>query len=639
LQFVQLIVQTTPVRLFRSGNALLTVLCMAALTAAMQPTRMQPMQPTQPITSRELRKAVSQARRCDDESCIALVRACESIDGGNANGKTALMLAAQFRPTAAVVEELLRRGAKVDATTRRGHTALIFAAGRGRDATILTLLHAGASAKVRTVTGDTALDMARGRASPEVVALLEHAEAAEGGTWRSFVDDADALAAQAEHAKTCAVCRAKLGELVDDASNEAERREAALAAETAATSERCRAAEDTAVLSRALVLSACAAAAASRPTPVRDASKRVLGPALVDAAARDAPTLLRACADGALGRALPTRDRRPIRLVLEALLGGGALFEPAALVDFARADPQSYATALELYARRGASDPACATELWKIALEALGRRLHAGEALGVYGVLAASRRRRKSEGGATVDSLVHARAWGVACLPGGDGVDAIDALAVTLGVGAKYRAAIGAPEPPPVAKSAPAVAYASLPPLAPVASVVWVGDAASLDAAGAAVAAASRVAVDTEWGAAGDDDAAAPPALIQAAVGERVYLVDALSLCGTDALGRFVERLLLDGEGPLLGFAFEHDRVRLEALLPAATGRPRRPVVDLQRAGHVGLRDACATWLGRRLDKSEQCSDWERRPLSRAQIAYAALDAAVLFALHDAMCA
>ncbi len=592
----------------------------------------QPMQPTQPITSRELRKAVSQARRCDDESCIALVRACpaESIDGGNANGKTALMLAAQFRSTAAVVDELLRRGANVDSTTRRGHTALIFAAGRGRDATIVTLLHAGASARVRTVTGDTALDMARGRASPEVVALLEHAEAA-GGPWRSFVDDPDALAAQAEHAKTCAVCRAKLGEVfLDDASNEAERREAALAAETAATSERCRAAEDAVSLSRALVLSACAAAAASRPTPVRDASKRVLGPALVDAAKRDAPTLLRACADGALGRALPTRDRRPIRLVLEALLGncggdavtgggntgagdgaapivekGGALFEPAALVDFARADPQSYATALELYARCGASDPACATELWKIALEALARRLHAGEALGVYGVLAASRRRRKSEGGATVDSLVHARAWGVACLPGGDGLDAIDALAVTLGVGIKYRAAVGAPEPSLVAKSAPVVAYASLPPLAPVATVVWVGDAASLDAAGAAVAAASRVAVDTEWGAAGDDDAAAPPALIQVAVGERVYLVDALTLRGTDALGRFVERLLLDdGEGPLLGFAFEHDRFRLEALLPAAaaqSGRSRRPVVDLQRAGHVGLRDACATWLGRRL--------------------------------------
>ena len=49
------------------------------------------------------------------------MRACpaESIDGGNANGKTALMLAAQFRPTAAVVEELLRRGANFDGRRRR----------------------------------------------------------------------------------------------------------------------------------------------------------------------------------------------------------------------------------------------------------------------------------------------------------------------------------------------------------------------------------------------------------------------------------------------------------------------------------------------------------------------------------------
>ena len=99
---------------------------------------MQPMQSTSP---RELRKAVSH-KRYDDDVCIALVKSCPDIDAGNANGKTALMLAAQFRPTAAVVEELLRCGASADSTTRRGHTALIFAAGRGRDATITTLLHA-----------------------------------------------------------------------------------------------------------------------------------------------------------------------------------------------------------------------------------------------------------------------------------------------------------------------------------------------------------------------------------------------------------------------------------------------------------------------------------------------------------------
>ena len=38
-----------------------------------------------------------------------------------------------------------------------------------------------------------------------------------------------------------------------------------------------------------------------------------------------------------------------------------------------------------------------------------------------------------------------------------------------------------------------------------------------------------------------------------------------------------------------------------------------------------------------RLDKTEQCSDWQRRPLSAAQIAYAAADAACLHRLDAAL--
>jgi len=50
--------------------------------------------------------------------------------------------------------------------------------------------------------------------------------------------------------------------------------------------------------------------------------------------------------------------------------------------------------------------------------------------------------------------------------------------------------------------------------------------------------------------------------------------------------------------------------------------------------GH-SLRVVCARELGFWLDKTQQASDWRRRPLSPAQIDYAALDAEVLLPLYD----
>ena len=43
------------------------------------------------------------------------------------------------------------------------------------------------------------------------------------------------------------------------------------------------------------------------------------------------------------------------------------------------------------------------------------------------------------------------------------------------------------------------------------------------------------------------------------------------------------------------------------------------------------------TWLNATLDKTEQCSDWDARPLSQSQLVYAAADAAVLLQLALAM--
>jgi len=49
----------------------------------------------------------------------------------------------------------------------------------------------------------------------------------------------------------------------------------------------------------------------------------------------------------------------------------------------------------------------------------------------------------------------------------------------------------------------------------------------------------------------------------------------------------------------------------------------------------VGLSRLAAVVLGQPLDKSQQCSEWAARPLSPAQLRYAAADAHVLTAIFD----
>ena len=46
-----------------------------------------------------------------------------------------------------------------------------------------------------------------------------------------------------------------------------------------------------------------------------------------------------------------------------------------------------------------------------------------------------------------------------------------------------------------------------------------------------------------------------------------------------------------------------------------------------------------ARTLAERLDKTEQCSEWAARPLRRAQLLYAALDAHILLRIHDTVSA
>ena len=115
------------------------------------------------------------------------------------------------------------------------------------------------------------------------------------------------------------------------------------------------------------------------------------------------------------------------------------------------------------------------------------------------------------------------------------------------------------------------------------------------------------------------------------------------------ALDALLSDVVSDATILKIGFGFAHDLARLRRSYPrlAATrdATPTR-VVDARAVAVVafpekrklaksGLAVVVASVLGAYVDKTEQCSDWQRRPLTRAQLAYAAADAHCLTVVFD----
>lgn len=121
--------------------------------------------------------------------------------------------------------------------------------------------------------------------------------------------------------------------------------------------------------------------------------------------------------------------------------------------------------------------------------------------------------------------------------------------------------------------------------------------------------------------------------LIQLATTSCTYLIDPLAIPSLDPL-----RNVLGPEGPVKVI----HNAALERRVLGETGLSLGNTFDTLAASRLlgplgakhGLGDVCQRLLGRHIDKSLQKSDWARRPLSRAQIDYAAVDAEVLVDLH-----
>lgn len=161
---------------------------------------------------------------------------------------------------------------------------------------------------------------------------------------------------------------------------------------------------------------------------------------------------------------------------------------------------------------------------------------------------------------------------------------------------------------------------------------------------------------DSEWKPSVTNDNRV--SLIQLATTERVYLVDCLSPVLDDRLWKMLGcRIFNNLEILKLGFSLHYDLQMLHKSLPLQLNLQATPCyLDLRDLWRrlkymqispfpyeqlsVSGESLCALTemcLGKKLDKSNQCSNWANRPLRQDQITYAALDAHCLLRIYQVL--
>ncbi|KAL4825714.1 hypothetical protein H8958_008470 [Nasalis larvatus] len=172
------------------------------------------------------------------------------------------------------------------------------------------------------------------------------------------------------------------------------------------------------------------------------------------------------------------------------------------------------------------------------------------------------------------------------------------------------------------------------------------------------------VGVDLEWTPVFVAGGRPRPSLLQVAVEGRVFLLDILALSqpptgqGAQAFSRLVAQLLSDASITKLGYGMVGDLQKLGASCPALAHVEKQilggmdlllvhrqmrvanmPTSGVDGAqGLRGLSLLVQQVLGTALDKTQQLSNWDRRPLCEEQLIYAAADAYCLLEVHQALC-
>lgn len=157
------------------------------------------------------------------------------------------------------------------------------------------------------------------------------------------------------------------------------------------------------------------------------------------------------------------------------------------------------------------------------------------------------------------------------------------------------------------------------------AGVEWVATAEALAEAARLWAQAPAIGFDVETTL-----ASRTLCLVQVSVGERTWIVDPFTVGELQALGDVLEApvpVKIIHNASFERSVMKKHGIALDGVYDTlAESRRRAPRVE---GGH-SLRAVCQRELGMEMDKTEQTSDWARRPLSDTQILYSALDASVL---------
>ncbi|KAI5077304.1 hypothetical protein GOP47_0007128 [Adiantum capillus-veneris] len=132
--------------------------------------------------------------------------------------------------------------------------------------------------------------------------------------------------------------------------------------------------------------------------------------------------------------------------------------------------------------------------------------------------------------------------------------------------------------------------------------------------------------------------------ILQAASSELVLVLDLISLSNKcrSSLNNFIRYLFHATDIVKLGYAIHNDMERLSrSFMEIDAFRLCESIVDLQavfgRQIKGGLSGLAKVVLGCSLNKQTRMSDWETRPLSKKQLHYAALDAAVLLPIFTSL--